>query len=789
MATEVVDRFKIQVDDAGSPVISAVTKRFEELHRKAGDATGGLSLLNKASREATGIFAGFASEGAGLLGRLGPLALSFGGVATAVLAVGAVTMKGVEAFTRFTKEVRDLSYVSGASTRDVSVLVNGLDQLGVDSDAVQTGINKMSAAITSGDPVINRLGLSIRDASGHNKNAVQLFYETVDALGRMTDATTRNALAREIFGRGWMDLVPVLARGSKAIQELGEHAGKSVSPDDIERVREFDRRWRQVKETVEAAAVALGRVALTMITPPTGGTVDLAERARLFGQLHPGTAPSGGFSSDVGAWRLGMPGVSVSGAEAMRPNIQELQRAVQQAEIRQMLAGASLLRATGPGATGRAQEDLLVATMNTELAKLALEAGPTGLTAMDDEKQRAIVERTRAAISKLTRENIEHLAQMQMKAFLENAAAEASDLANAPPTQRLGMSADAWRAMVDNAPGILAQRQERENLIRWLRANNPYPDETEKANQVIPLPYGSDLAPARYRRTLNLQYGVENALNDRLGMIGAQSAAYGPQHFDALTAQIDATREALDKMLLGMKDMSGEEQARLGPRLDELKKRFADLTGEERTRQTLRETFASITDGVTEAVRGVQLGTQTMSQAFSNMGLSIALSVQNTILKRALEPLENALADLAMNLARSGLSYLFPAPAYTGTYQSPFAGGQVAMLKGYGGVFPGSFMPVHAFSSGGIASRPTLGLIAERGQREAVVPLPDGKSIPVSGVGATEVHLHMENRTGVPLNMKEIGRRRDGKAEHRTYLLELLATDPGVRQAVGAARG
>ena len=35
------------------------------------------------------------------------------------------------------------------------------------------------------------------------------------------------------------------------------------------------------------------------------------------------------------------------------------------------------------------------------------------------------------------------------------------------------------------------------------------------------------------------------------------------------------------------------------------------------------------------------------------------------------------------------------------------------------------------FASGGIASGPTIGLIAEAGQNEAVVPLPDNRSIPV----------------------------------------------------------
>lgn len=63
------------------------------------------------------------------------------------------------------------------------------------------------------------------------------------------------------------------------------------------------------------------------------------------------------------------------------------------------------------------------------------------------------------------------------------------------------------------------------------------------------------------------------------------------------------------------------------------------------------------------------------------------------------------------------------------------AGGTIGDVGAYGvygrakgGTFPGTFK---AFATGGIARKPTLGLVAEGGQSEAVVPLPDGRAIPV----------------------------------------------------------
>jgi len=56
-----------------------------------------------------------------------------------------------------------------------------------------------------------------------------------------------------------------------------------------------------------------------------------------------------------------------------------------------------------------------------------------------------------------------------------------------------------------------------------------------------------------------------------------------------------------------------------------------------------------------------------------------------------------------------------------------------------GGIAPGGF---RAFANGGTVKQPTLGLIGEGKYNEAVVPLPDGKSIPVTGsTGSTENNI------------------------------------------------
>jgi phage-related minor tail protein len=57
-----------------------------------------------------------------------------------------------------------------------------------------------------------------------------------------------------------------------------------------------------------------------------------------------------------------------------------------------------------------------------------------------------------------------------------------------------------------------------------------------------------------------------------------------------------------------------------------------------------------------------------------------------------------------------------------------------------GGIAEGGF---RAFANGGVANKPTLGMVGEGKYNEAVVPLPDGKSIPVIGGGGNNVTVNV----------------------------------------------
>ncbi len=88
-----------------------------------------------------------------------------------------------------------------------------------------------------------------------------------------------------------------------------------------------------------------------------------------------------------------------------------------------------------------------------------------------------------------------------------------------------------------------------------------------------------------------------------------------------------------------------------------------------------------------------------------------------------------------------------------------------SMFSGFSGFANGGIMsasgslPLKAYSNGGIANTPQLALFGEGRMNEAYVPLPDGRTIPVTmkgGNGGTNIVLNIENKTGQSIDASQI---------------------------------
>lgn len=130
----------------------------------------------------------------------------------------------------------------------------------------------------------------------------------------------------------------------------------------------------------------------------------------------------------------------------------------------------------------------------------------------------------------------------------------------------------------------------------------------------------------------------------------------------------------------------------------------------------------AIEGGIGDALYGIITQTSSVSDAFRSMADSILKSFTGLTADLLMQGLFGA-DFLKQGKGEGGIGL--------GGLGGLFGGLFSFMGKSDGGIFPGSYMPMRAFSDGGVAHSTTIGLVAEAGRPEAIVPLPNGRSIPV----------------------------------------------------------
>lgn len=113
-----------------------------------------------------------------------------------------------------------------------------------------------------------KLGISVADSNGQLRDSETVYWETIDALGKISNETERDALAMQIFGKSAQELNPLIAQGSAGIAELTEEAkrmGAVLSEESIEKLGAFDDSVQRLKQSSEAAQRVMGTVLLPQL--------------------------------------------------------------------------------------------------------------------------------------------------------------------------------------------------------------------------------------------------------------------------------------------------------------------------------------------------------------------------------------------------------------------------------------------------------------------------------------------------------------------------------------------
>ena len=145
-----------------------------------------------------------------------------------------------------TTTLQGLDYAS--NFLDFDGLEQSLSKLTVSMDKARDGAKDQAKAFAS-------LGLSVTDTDGKLRDNWETFKDVIDALGTVENATERDALANDIFGKSYAELKPLIDAGSDSLQRLTDEAKENdliLSEEHVKALGEVDDAHQKYQAQIEA---------------------------------------------------------------------------------------------------------------------------------------------------------------------------------------------------------------------------------------------------------------------------------------------------------------------------------------------------------------------------------------------------------------------------------------------------------------------------------------------------------------------------------------------------------
>lgn len=214
--------------------------------------------------------------------------LSTAAGAAAVGLVGMATKAAADA-----DDLLTLANQTGFTVEELQKMQYASSFIDVSMETMTGSITKLTKNMASGADVFDTLGISITDADGNMRSAIDVWYESVDALGKVANETERDQLSMALFGKSAMEMAGVVDDGGAALKTLGEEAestGLILSGDAVSSAVAFNDQIDKLKNTATQAFFSAGASLAETLIPTLEKLVKVITGVlSWFGQLDGGT--------------------------------------------------------------------------------------------------------------------------------------------------------------------------------------------------------------------------------------------------------------------------------------------------------------------------------------------------------------------------------------------------------------------------------------------------------------------------------------------------------------------
>ena len=190
------------------------------------------------------------------------LAGGLAGVTTAIVNVEKALISMTREAASAADDIATMSSVTGVSTETLQAFAYSAELTDVSVDRIADSLkyttkSMAEAATGTGEAyeAYRQLGVAITDSNGNLRSAEAVFYDTIDALGKMENGTERDATAMKLMSKSAQELNPLISAGSEVLKGYAKEAqstGYILDDKLIGALLESDDAFQRLQKTQEA---------------------------------------------------------------------------------------------------------------------------------------------------------------------------------------------------------------------------------------------------------------------------------------------------------------------------------------------------------------------------------------------------------------------------------------------------------------------------------------------------------------------------------------------------------
>ncbi len=241
------------IDELNKALLNEKTK-LEQLKGELIDAKRETSGLDEANKKLNDTMKGLALGIGAAFAALTKFAVDTADAADELKTLSAQT--GIS-----TTELQRLDYASKFIDVDLSTMTGSVTKLEKSMDRARNGSKELTDAF-------KKLHVRTTDNNGKFRDANDVFYEVIDALGRVKNETELDTLAMELFGKSAKELKPLIEAGSKSLKEYGDEAERHsliMSEDEVNAAASFKDSMDRLNAVIDRLKQILGEALMPIL--------------------------------------------------------------------------------------------------------------------------------------------------------------------------------------------------------------------------------------------------------------------------------------------------------------------------------------------------------------------------------------------------------------------------------------------------------------------------------------------------------------------------------------------